>query len=112
MTDTLIDAVLAATGPSRLDYVRLFAHIADDLDLPPDHDFRRHLSQAIRSGSDDRAHRYLLCAAMTLGDMDMLCHSRHPDMGGKQWIATVGKCRAQAHTPALAILAAALRARR
>ena len=51
---------------------------------------------------------------MVSGRLGMLCEARHPDMGGKQWHASVhdgGNHSARAFTPALALVIAALRAR-
>jgi hypothetical protein len=68
MTD-LITRLEQATEGSREQHIALFQEVGSFLVTSgeaPDPDFFRHLDQARRSGSDARAQRYLLCAALTL----------------------------------------------
>jgi len=65
MTD-LLTRLEAAPEGSRAEHITLFREVEDFLGHDCPMDFRRHVSQAERSGSDSRAMGYLFLAALTL----------------------------------------------
>ena len=124
----LITCLEAAEAGSRTSNIALFLEVQATVDVPED--FKRHVEQAMRSGSDSRAMGYLLLAALTLvpegwyldclttGDADLsnsnparrpralICPNLKNDNGWKY-----GSQKGAAATPALALCIAALKAR-
>lgn len=112
MSDTLISRLEAAE--TRADAVTAFMEVPFVTEVSED--FKRHVAQALRSGSDTRAMGYLLLAALTLVPERLsVSHlSWHRDGGA---CVVLGPDRApdldpvEAATPALSLCIASLRAR-
>ena len=119
----LSDQVEAATGADRVLDALIWDAVARPEADDPDRILEIHnriVARIIAGGDDSECPRYTasIDAALTLveeiRDFDLCKSAMSVDMGGRNWSAYINghKSRAKGRTPALALCAAALRARR